>query len=203
VPDARFAIASFKASQAEFARAALAGNNLPAEVYVGRTGEIIEAADCAMAVSGSVSLELLYHTKPTVILYYITRTAFFVQTFFRKVRYITLVNLLTATDLFPKRVATYNPSDPVDVHVLMPEYLTCQDKSRELAGHVIEWLTRPETRTQRVSQLTALKERVGHGGASLRAADYMLEVLDSRRKVALRTHYAFGGVQTGAVCAAA
>ena len=42
-----------------------------------------------------VSLELLYHTKPTVILYYISRLAFFVQTFFRKVRYITLVNLLT------------------------------------------------------------------------------------------------------------
>ena len=87
----------------------MAGSDLPVEVYVGRTAEIIEAADCAMAVSGSVSLELLYHTKPTVILYYISRFAYFVQTFFRKVRYITLVNLLTATDLFPKRVATYDP----------------------------------------------------------------------------------------------
>jgi lipid-A-disaccharide synthase len=203
VPNARFAVASFKASQAEFARAALAGSDLPAEVYVGRTAEIIEAADCAMAVSGSVSLELLYHTKPTVILYYITRTAFFVQTFFRKVRYITLVNLLTATDLFPKRVATYNPSDPVDAHVLMPEYLTCQDKSRQVAEHVIDWLTQPEMRTQRVSQLAVLKQQVGHGGASLRAADYMLQVLDSRRKVVLRTHYSFGGTRTGAVCNAA
>jgi lipid-A-disaccharide synthase len=203
VPDARFAVASFKASQAEFARAALADSELPAEVYVGRTAEIIEAADCAMAVSGSVSLELLYHAKPTVILYYITRTAFFVQSFFRKVRYITLVNLLTATDLFPKRVSTYCPSDPVDAHVLMPEYLTCQDKSRQVAEHVIEWLVQPETRTRRVSELAGLKQRVGHGGASLRAADYMLQVLDSRRKVVLRTHYPFAQTPSGEVCEAA
>jgi lipid-A-disaccharide synthase len=191
VPNARFAIASFKASQAEFAREALAESTLPIEVHVGRTAEIIEAADCAMAVSGSVSLELLYHTKPTVILYYISGFAYFVQTFFRKVRYITLVNLLTATDLFPRRVATYDPTDPVDAHVLMPEYLTCQDKSQQVADHVLEWLSDPAKRQARVAQLAELKERVGHGGASLRAADYILQILSAQQKGPLRTHYPF------------
>ena len=158
---------------------AVAGSGLPIEVHVGRTAEIIHAADCAMAVSGSVSLELLYHTKPTVILYYISRLAFFVQKFFRKVRYITLVNLLTTTICFPKRVATYDPNDPVDAHVLMPEYLTCEDKSEQVAAHVIEWLTDPAKRSARVAQLAELKEHVGHGGASQRAADYMLNELDA------------------------
>jgi lipid-A-disaccharide synthase len=151
----------------------------------------MSAADCAMAVSGSVSLELLYHTTPTVILYYISPLAYLIQTFFRKVRYITLVNLLTATDLFPKRVATYDPTDPVDAHVLMPEYLTCEDKSREVAGHVIEWLTNPATRTSRVAQMAELKEQVGHGGASQRAAQHILHVLESRQRPALRTHFPF------------
>ena len=199
VPGARFAIASFKSSQAELARNALAGSKLPVEIYVGRTAEIIRASDCAMAVSGSVSLELLYHTTPTVILYYISRFAYFLQSFFRKVRYITLVNLLTATDLFPKRVATYDPNNPEDAHVLMPEYLTCQDKSRQVAGHVIEWLTEPAQRAARVAQLAELKERVGHGGASLRAADYMLQVLNARQKPALRTHYPFAAATPDAV----
>jgi lipid-A-disaccharide synthase len=194
VPNVRFAIASFKASQAEIARSALKGVNLPAEVYVGRTAEIIEAADCAMAVSGSVSLELLYHTKPTVILYYVSRFAFFVQRFFRKVRYITLVNLLTATDLFPKRVATYDPNDPVDAAVLMPEYLKCEDKSGQVAAHGVEWLTEPAKRAARVEQLAELKERVGHGGASQRAASYMLETVESRGKRRLRTHHSFATV---------
>jgi lipid-A-disaccharide synthase len=191
VPNARFAIASFKEGQAALARAATAGSDLPIEVHVRRTAEIIEAADCAMAVSGSVSLELLYRTTPTVILYYISRLAFFVQTFFRKVRYITLVNLLTATDLFPKRVATYDPNDPVDANVLMPEYLTCQDKSRQVAAQVIDWLTDPARRAGRVAQLAELKDRIGHGGASQRAASYVLEVLDSRPQRTLRTHHPF------------
>lgn len=188
VPNVRFAIASFKESQAAMAREAVAGLNLPVEIHVGRTAEIIEAADCAMAVSGSVSLELLYHTKPTVILYYISRLAYVVQTFFRKVRYITLVNLLTATDLFPKRVATYDPSDPVDAHVLMPEYLTCQDKSQQVASHVIEWLTEPAKRLARKAALTELKERVGHGGASVRGADYIFQTLGGQQRPILRPH---------------
>jgi lipid-A-disaccharide synthase len=191
VPNARFAVASFKASQADMVREASANCGLPLEIHVGRTAEIIEAADCAMAVSGSVSLELLYHTKPTVILYHISRFAFFVQRFFRKVRYITLVNLLTADDLFPKRVSTYSPTDPADTHVLMPEYLTCEDKSEQVAAHLVEWVTDAAKRSQRVAQLTELKERVGHGGASHRAAQYIADVLDARRPPRLRTHFPF------------
>ncbi|HVT30001.1 MAG TPA: lipid-A-disaccharide synthase [Lacipirellulaceae bacterium] len=191
VPDVRFAVAAFKPTQADLIRDALAGAGLPVSVHVGRTAEVIHAADCAMAVSGSVSLELLYHTKPTVILYYISPIAYFVQTFFRKVRYITLVNLLTATDLFPKRVANYDPTDPIDAHALMPEYLTCEDKSEQVATHIIEWLEQPAARAARAVQLSDLKERVGHGGASRRAADYILNTLDDRRRPSLQTHYPF------------
>jgi lipid-A-disaccharide synthase len=191
VPGVRFAVASFKPSQAELVRAQIADCGLAIEVHVGRTPELIHAADCAMAVSGSVSLELLYHAKPSVILYYISPLAYLVQTFFRKVRYITLVNLLTTDDLFPKRVAVYDPNDPVDAKVLMPEYLTCEDKSAALAGHVIEWLSDPAKRATRVAQLGELKQRLGHGGASRQAAEYLLEVLDKRPRRALRTHHQF------------
>lgn len=191
VPNARFAVASFKQSQAELVREAIADSDLPLEVHVGRTAEIIEAADCAMAVSGSVSLELLYHTTPTVVLYYVSRFAFFVQKFFRKVRYITLVNLLTSTDLFPKKVATYDSADPVDAHVLMPEYLTCEDRSHRVASHIIEWLAQPAVRTARVAKLASLKEQVGHGGASVRAADYLLRALEAGQRPPLRTHSSF------------
>lgn len=203
VPDARFAVAAFKPTQAEWIREEVRGSELPIEVYVGRTSELIHAADCAMAVSGSVSLELLYHTTPTVILYYITRTAYFVQTFFRKVRYITLVNLLTTDDLFPKRVATYDPNDPADAKVLMPEYLTCGDRSPDVAAHVIEWLTDPVKRKARVAALGELKERVGFGGASRRAAEYMLRELDSPRQRQLRTHFPFADRMEEAVRGAA
>ncbi|HEY4235496.1 MAG TPA: lipid-A-disaccharide synthase [Lacipirellulaceae bacterium] len=192
VPNSRFVVASFKDSQADFVRDQLRGTDLPIEVHVGRTGELIAAADCAMAVSGSVSLELLYHTRPTVILYHISRLAMFVQSFFRKVRYITLVNLLVTDDLYPKRVAIYDPNSPIDAKVLMPEYLTCEDRSCDVAEHVVEWLTEPAKRAERVAQLAGLKEIVGHGGASRRAADYILHELDRVvHPPVLRTHFPF------------
>ena len=100
--------------QAEIARNVIAQQNgsrdnhgghanngpLPVEVHLGRTPELMQAADCCMACSGSVSLELLYHKRPTAILYWIAPTAYFVQRLFRRSRYITLVNLLTVDDLF-------------------------------------------------------------------------------------------------------
>jgi lipid-A-disaccharide synthase len=195
VPGVRFAVAAFKFSQAEMVQTQIAHVKLPIEVHLRRTAELIHAADCAMAVSGSVSLELLYHTTPSVILYQISRLAFFVQRFFRKVRYITLVNLLTTNDLFPQPPggypAVYDANDPSDAGAPLPEYLTCEDKSPKLAEHVIEWLTQPAKRAARVQQLAALKERVANGGASQQAASYLLQALDTRRRPPLKTHYPF------------
>lgn len=192
VPNARFAVASYKASQAEMVRQQLRGVELPIEVHVGRTAELIAASECTMAVSGSVSLELLYHTKPSVILYYISPLAFFLQKYFRKVRYITLVNLLVTDDLFPKKVAAYDPADPADAKALMPEYLSCEDKSRQVAAHVVEWLTDASKRSARIAQLAELKEQVGYGGASKRAADYMLREMERAAvRPARRTHFPF------------
>jgi lipid-A-disaccharide synthase len=174
VPAVRFAAAAFKESQAELVRRAAAESGIPVDVHVGRTPELIHAADCCLACSGSVSLELLYHAKPSVIYYRISRLAFFVQSVFRKVRYITLVNLMTAENPFTGRPAgVYDPADPRDGHVLIPEYLTCEDKSDQLAGHVIEWLTEAAARSRRAAGLAALRDRFGQGGASQRAAEYI------------------------------
>ena len=190
VPGVRFAIASFKPRQAEIARQAVAAAKLPVEIHVGRTPELIRLADCCMAVSGSVSLELLYQTKPTVILYCISRVAFFVQRYFRKVKYITLVNLLNTDDLFPANLTPYDPAQPDADRVLYPEYLTCEDKSAQIAAHVIEWLTDPVKRQGRVAELQRLKTEVAAGGATRRAAEYILEALGVPSRQVPTPHFA-------------
>ncbi len=193
VPDVRFAVASFRPQQADIARQMAAEAGLPVEICVGKTPELMRLADCAMSVSGSVSLELLYHTTPTVILYWIDRFAYFVQGFFRKVKYITLVNLLAAGGLDSDDLAPFDPSQADADRVLFPEYLTCEDKSAQIAGHVVEWLTNPAKRAARVEALTALKDQVAHGGASQRAAEYILETLGQRRPSAPRPHFVLDG----------
>jgi lipid-A-disaccharide synthase len=189
VPDVRFAIAAFKSHQAEIARRQAAASGLPVEVHVGRTPELIRAADCCMACSGSVSLELLSQTKPTVILYWISKTAFRVQEWFRKVKYITLVNLLTAEELFPKDLTPYDPGQKDADRVLFPEYLTYEDKSSQIATHVVQWLTQPKKRETLVAKLAQLKAEVGQGGASSRAAEYILKHVSAEEAPIPRPHF--------------
>jgi lipid-A-disaccharide synthase len=179
VPDARFAVAAFKESQAAMIRQMIAEMGVPAEVYVDRTPELIHSAACCLACSGSVSLELLYHAKPSVILYQVSRFGFFIQNRYRRCRYITLVNLLTANEIATPRPAhLYNAHDPADVHALLPEYLTRTDKSAQLAEHCVEWLTDAEARWRRVAALRGLRDQHAGGGASERAAAYITNVLD-------------------------
>jgi lipid-A-disaccharide synthase len=188
VPNVRFAVACYKPHQADLARQMVRDTGLPIEVHVRMTPELIQAAECCMAVSGSVSLELLYQKKPTVILYWVSRLGYFVQGFFRRVKYITLVNLLTTKELFPRDTTPYDPDQPGAEHVLFPEYLTCEDKSQQVAAHVITWLTDRDERESLVAELAKLKAQVGHGGACRSATEYILAELDRRQSVP-RPHF--------------
>src|SRR6185503_14764672 len=110
VPDVRFAIASYNKKQAEVARRQIAGLNLPVEVHVSRTPELISAAHVCLACSGSVSLELLYHAKPSVIVYRGSMLLYYLLMGLSHVKYMTLVNLLATDNLFPKDRRPYDPN---------------------------------------------------------------------------------------------
>jgi lipid-A-disaccharide synthase len=193
VPTARLAIASFNERQASIAREMVAKLTsklqIPIEIHIAKTPELIEAAYCCMACSGSVSLELLYHEKPTVILYRISRTAFWFNCYVRKAKYITLVNLLATDDLFPKRMSVHDPDDPLAEQVPYPEYLTCDDRSQQISAHIIEWLTHRMSYQLRIAPLRILKQKYAQPGASARAAQFILSrlqehCLDSSRTAA-------------------
>lgn len=188
VPDTWFAVAAFKASHADFVRERIAQAGLPIEVHVGRTPELIHLAEVAMAVSGSVSLELLFRKKPTVIQYRVGRIGFELQKFIRKSKYITLVNLLAAKD--PLGIATgHERALAAPERPLFPEFLTYQDCSLGVAAQLIRWLLDGEQREGLVAELAKLKARVGHGGASQAAAAYILNTLDNRRTPTPRPHF--------------
>ncbi len=125
-------------------------------------------------------MELLYYTKPTVIHYWISPLAYAVQKRLRKVKYITLVNLLSTGELYPADLSPYDPSQAGAEKVLFPEYLTCEDKSAAVAGHLIRWLTDPAALARQIAALEQLKAEVAHGGASARAAEYILRELSEK-----------------------
>ncbi len=120
-------------------------------VFSGRTPELIRLADLAWSVSGSVSLELMYETLPTVILYKVKKLDLLIARPFIKAKFITLVNLLADTEV-------------------MPEYLVAHDASTELATWALSWINDPQERGRALRQLADLKAKVAQPGACERAA---------------------------------
>lgn len=153
-PDVRFLVGSFNARQAEAFRAQIPAG-LPVEIHVGRTPEVIELAEACVAVSGSISLELMYRAKPTVVMFCVGKVEGWVLKQLINVKYMSLVNLLLNEPLFP-------------------EFPTAADRSAEMAAHVLGWLNDPARRQIVVDRLIALRERAAVPGACARAAELLL-----------------------------
>jgi len=187
VSGVRFAVASYNEPQAALARRLVARSKIAAEVHAGHTPELILSAEACLATSGSVSLELLYHARPSVVLYHVPPWTYAVLRRAVKVRYITLVNLLTADQLHAdaEHPGLYQRGVAGHEHVLLPEYPTWRDKSTELAAHVIEWLTDEPARQHVIAGLAALRDRVARGGASQAAAEYILNHVRRVASIAL------------------
>ena len=171
-------IASFNEQQARWRAKKSPSSRLPIEVHADRTSELIQLGHCCMACSGSVSLELMYYAKPSVDPLLVEPPhVLFRQDFMLQVKYMTLVNLLACDDRFDMTHAPFDPNHPGADQVPFPEYPTCTDKSAQIAAHVVEWLTEPAAYRRRVDQLVGLRSRFCVPGATLTAANYILDQL--------------------------
>lgn len=163
VPEARFLVACYKEAHRSRVERELRGCGLRIETHVGRTSEIIHLAEACVAVSGSVSLEMLYHAKPAVITYRVGRVFYELAKRLMTIKSITLVNLLARKTLYP-------------------EYASTRCDAGKLAPHVVTWLTDDEARVQLVRELEELRDEVGQAGACERAARYVLKALADQAK---------------------
>jgi lipid-A-disaccharide synthase len=213
VPQLRIAIASYNELQHQMAAKILEQKKVsesldaaaPIELYVNRTPELMKSATVCLACSGSVSLELMYHRKPTVVVYHIQWWAMILQVFLIRVRYITLVNLIAAKDIgrnrghvkrwffgnptgsFKIKTANREPLDSSTAELeddfeaeappVMPEYLTSRNPARLVAAHATEWLTDEQSRQHVIDKLDKLALAYAIPGATIKAADYILTQL--------------------------
>ncbi len=91
-PKVEFLIAAFKDAHALWCRQQMKPEDqaLPIEIFVGKTSELIELADCALVKSGSVSLELMARGTPAVVMYRINQLTMFLVRCFSKTNTISL-----------------------------------------------------------------------------------------------------------------
>ena len=183
MPSVRFAIAAYDEHKAEMARELVAEQELPVDIHLDRTYELMHASHIALACSGSVSLELLYFTRPTVIYYKLSPLFDFLSSHLLsraiKIRYVTLVNLLGCPDPFCERYKPWDHQGPRAAEPVFPEFPTSRDKTALVAEHALRWLRDPAAFELCRTRLTAIRQQVAHSGASRQAAAAILARLDA------------------------
>ncbi len=165
-PNVRPVVAAFRAEHAEIVCAELKRRGLDYPVYVGKTPELMRAATCCLAVSGSVSIELLSLCKPTVILYRVGKPQHFALRFLKRVKYITLTNLLAIsrvpgeTPFYPKGEFAKQTEHTARERALMlfPEFISPNDRSDEAAAILTDWFLDAASRNRRIAELEALRQ---------------------------------------------
>lgn len=160
-PKARFLVASYRDSQCIWCRDHLktVGEELPIEFFVDRTSEVIEAARCAMMVSGSVSLELMARGTPAAVVYRVGRLLHAVGKRVLNLDSITLPNLMANRKVFPEMVSVGAAEPAID-------FLT--ESIDAMLGDQYYY-------RQTLEQLDQLRWRYAQGGASDAAATWICD----------------------------
>lgn len=139
---------------------------LPVQFFTGRTPEIIEAADCALMVSGSVSLEMVARQTPAVVMYRLLSLPNLLRRWFILCRFISLPNLIAGREL-------------------MPEFIYSRPKSVEpkLAAVLHHWLEDPSNRQAATQELSIATAQFRQTGATIRTAEYILRTLSAGERI--------------------
>lgn len=170
--DVGFRVACYREAHRDFCRRHLVGDyaDLPVDLHVGRTPEIIEAAECCLMTSGSVSLELLARETPAVVQYRTSVMVGAIGSTLVHCKYISLPNLLAGRELMPEYAFVFRPEHHA---LLMTEQLDgwLSDRTRlEAARH----------------DLSQLRNQVGQTGGIVRAAETILRRLGHQPQQAIR-----------------
>lgn len=172
-PNVRFAVAAYREKHFQFCQAVLDANgqDLPVDLYLGATSEIIEHAACSMMVSGSVSLELMARQTPAAVIYRVGRFLYAFGKCVIKVDSMTLPNLM------PVLSAEESDTEPV-----FPEIVSVGNPAkaqRFLVRSVGRMLSDPIYLDQKRQQLSELRNLYARPGATDRAAKMIDELMSS------------------------
>lgn len=122
-------------------------------VVEGKTYDLLEIADAAMVTSGTATLEAALFEVPEVVCYKGNWASYWIARQLVKVDYISLVNLIAEKEV-------------------VKELIQADMNSRKLTKELQKCLDNPEYFRE---EYQALKEKLGGGGASERAAEIIAE----------------------------
>jgi lipid-A-disaccharide synthase len=158
-PDTQFLVAAYKESQREWCveHYRRRGLDLPIHFFVGKTSEIIQLADCAMMVSGSVSLEMLARGTPATVIYSAGRLTYLIGRMLVTIKTFSLPNLIAGRMVLPEHLAVGDPEPAI----------------QGLTADVDRWLSDPQALLRAKADLAAIRDEIGATGATNRVAELL------------------------------
>jgi lipid-A-disaccharide synthase len=151
------AIAGAPSQTADFYTEVVRNNQVP--VLFGETYNLLEVADVALVTSGTATLETALFKVPEVVCYKASTISYYIARQLVKVPYISLVNLIADKELVKELIQ----------HDMNPRKLVSE----------LEKLMGEENphRKALLRDYQALAEKLGGGGASMRAAEHIQNLL--------------------------
>jgi lipid-A-disaccharide synthase len=131
---------------------------LPISFFVGKTSEIIELADCAIMVSGSVSLEMLARRTPATVVYRTTWPTYCIGKMLVTCKYMSLPNLIARRTVMPEFLSVGNPAPVTD----------------SVVEQVHRWLSDPRQLAEARRELDEIRQQIYVTGATRRTAEVIL-----------------------------
>lgn len=160
VPGARWIVGNYRAEHQQMCESMQreTEGSVEPQYFVGHTSEVIEASDCCLMVSGSISLELLARRKPSIVLYRVGRAGHWVSRFLMNCRFITLTNLIANHEVIPEFVSSGAPEADI----------------RRMTEILSLWLSSPEHLESVRQSMTLLSGHATATGAIRRTAELLV-----------------------------
>lgn len=157
VPGAQFVVAR-AANLDDSLFAILRGDQLPQSAIVeGDTDTVLASADVALTASGTATVQAALHDVPMVIVYRVSPWTYRLGRPLLKVTTFGMVNLIAGSRI-------------------VPEFIQDAFTPQAVADEAVSMLTDPARASRIRKGLTDVRERLGGGGASRRAAQAILHV---------------------------
>ncbi|MCE2543280.1 MAG: lipid-A-disaccharide synthase [Acidobacteria bacterium] len=140
----------------------LSAAGLPLAVAASRTDDVLAASDVAVTASGTATVQAALHGLPLVIVYRLSPLTYRLVRTFAHVDTVGMVNLIAGRRIVPE---------------LVQDALTAE----AVRDEVVRFLTDTVVADRARQALAAVREQLGHAGASGRAAAAVLEVARAQR----------------------
>ena len=144
----------------EFAAFECGDKGRPVLVH-GRTDDVIASSDVVITASGTATVQTALHAKPMVVVYKLSATTYALAKPFALVDMYAMPNLIAG-----RRI--------------VPELIQGGCTPTRVAEEAVRYFTQPGLRQKVSADLAGVRARLGEPGASLRAADAVLEIARRR-----------------------